>query len=165
MPDHSYFSNLIWSIADLLRGPHRPPQYERVMLPITVLRRFDCVLAHAMNSPIGRAQVEVGQYGAAQEQFNIGHAVDFRFAPPLEEQRAIVEYIARDTARLDAVRAATERTIALLKERRSALIAAEVTGHFDVASTESTACTAKANVTGVQPRSSKHISTRFGRGG
>jgi len=43
--DHNYFSNLIWEIADLLRGPYRPPQYERVMLPMTVLRRFDCVLA------------------------------------------------------------------------------------------------------------------------
>ncbi|MBI2988742.1 MAG: SAM-dependent DNA methyltransferase [Deltaproteobacteria bacterium] len=40
--DHA---NLIWQIADLLRGPYRPPQYERVMLPMTVLRRFDCVLA------------------------------------------------------------------------------------------------------------------------
>src|ERR1700732_706686 len=45
MPDHNNFSNLIWQIADLLRGPYRPPQYERVMLPMTVLRRFDCVLA------------------------------------------------------------------------------------------------------------------------
>ena len=45
MSDHNYFSNLIWQIADLLRGPYRPPQYERVMLPMTVLRRFDCVLA------------------------------------------------------------------------------------------------------------------------
>ena len=45
MPDHKYFSSLIWQIADLLRGPYRPPQYERVMLPMTVLRRFDCVLA------------------------------------------------------------------------------------------------------------------------
>ena len=43
-PDHNYFANLIWQIADLLRGPYRPPQYERVMLPLTVLRRFDCVL-------------------------------------------------------------------------------------------------------------------------
>jgi len=45
MPDHNYFSNLMWQVADLLRGPYRPPQYERVMLPMTVLRRFDCVLA------------------------------------------------------------------------------------------------------------------------
>lgn len=42
--DHNSFANLIWQIADLLRGPYRPPQYERVMLPMTVLRRFDCVL-------------------------------------------------------------------------------------------------------------------------
>lgn len=45
MADHHQLSNFIWQIADLLRGPYRPPQYERVMLPMTVLRRFDCVLA------------------------------------------------------------------------------------------------------------------------
>jgi type I restriction enzyme M protein len=44
MTDSHYYSNFIWQIADLLRGPYRPPQYERVMLPLTVLRRFDCVL-------------------------------------------------------------------------------------------------------------------------
>lgn len=52
--------------------------------------------------------------------------------PRVDEQRAIVEHIARETAKLDAVRAATERTIALLKERRSALIAAAVTGQLEV---------------------------------
>lgn len=50
MPDHNYFANLIWQIADLLRGPYRPPQYERVMLPMTVLRRFDCVLASSKDT-------------------------------------------------------------------------------------------------------------------
>ena len=45
MANHHEMANLIWQIADLLRGPYRPPQYERVMLPMTVLRRFDCVLA------------------------------------------------------------------------------------------------------------------------
>jgi type I restriction enzyme M protein len=45
MTDYHHLSNLIWQIADLLRGPYRPPQYERVMLPMTVLRRFDCLLA------------------------------------------------------------------------------------------------------------------------
>ncbi len=43
--NHHDLANLIWQIADLLRSPYRPPQYERVMLPMTVLRRFDCVLA------------------------------------------------------------------------------------------------------------------------
>jgi type I restriction enzyme M protein len=45
MASHSDLANLIWQIVDLLRGPYRPPQYERVMLPLVVLRRFDCVLA------------------------------------------------------------------------------------------------------------------------
>jgi len=48
--------------------------------------------------------------------------------PPIDEQRAIVDFITRETAKIDSVRAATERTIALLKERRSALIAAAVNG-------------------------------------
>ena len=47
MSNHSDLENLIWQIADLLRGPYRPPQYERVMLPMIVLRRFDCVLAES----------------------------------------------------------------------------------------------------------------------
>ena len=36
--------SFIWSVADLLRGPYRPNQYKDVMLPLTVLRRMDCVL-------------------------------------------------------------------------------------------------------------------------
>lgn len=35
----------IWSVADLLRGPYKPVQDGEVMLPLTVLRRLDCVLA------------------------------------------------------------------------------------------------------------------------
>jgi type I restriction enzyme M protein len=45
MTDRYQLSNFIWQVADLLRGPYRPPQYERVMLPLVVLRRFDCALA------------------------------------------------------------------------------------------------------------------------
>ncbi len=52
--------------------------------------------------------------------------------PPVSEQRAIVAHISQTTSRLNAVRVATESTIALLKERRSTLIAAVVTGQIDV---------------------------------
>jgi type I restriction enzyme S subunit len=52
--------------------------------------------------------------------------------PPLDEQAAIVAHIAKETRRLAALSAATERTIALLKERRSALITAAVTGLIEV---------------------------------
>jgi len=52
--------------------------------------------------------------------------------PPLDEERTIGTHIATETARLDALRSATERTIALLKERRAALITAAVTGKIKV---------------------------------
>jgi len=38
-------SALIWSVADLLRGDYKQSEYGRVILPFTVLRRLDGVLA------------------------------------------------------------------------------------------------------------------------
>ena len=52
--------------------------------------------------------------------------------PTIDEQRSIVRYIATESAKIDALRTATERTIDLLNERRAALIAAAVTGQIDV---------------------------------
>lgn len=37
-------SSFIWSVADLLRGDYKQSEYGRVILPLTVLRRLDCVL-------------------------------------------------------------------------------------------------------------------------
>lgn len=37
-------ANFIWSIADLLRGDYKQSEYGKVILPLTVLRRLDCVL-------------------------------------------------------------------------------------------------------------------------
>jgi type I restriction enzyme M protein len=41
----SQLSNFVWSIADLLRGPFKPHQYGSVVLPFTILRRLECVMA------------------------------------------------------------------------------------------------------------------------
>lgn len=57
-------SNFIWSVADLLRGPYRQPQYERVMLPLTVLRRFDAVLAPS-KAAVLRRHAELSSKGIA----------------------------------------------------------------------------------------------------
>ena len=52
--------------------------------------------------------------------------------PPLAEQRAIVAHLDDKCGRMDALIAKAERAIALLKERRSALISAAVTGKINV---------------------------------
>ncbi|MFH1006158.1 MAG: class I SAM-dependent DNA methyltransferase, partial [Candidatus Latescibacterota bacterium] len=41
---HSQTANFIWSICNLLRGPYKRNEYRKVVLPLTILRRFDCIL-------------------------------------------------------------------------------------------------------------------------
>jgi len=57
----------------------------------------------------------------------------YRFPrPPLEEQCEIVAYLDSEAARFDTLTAEAQRAIALLQERRTALISAAVTGQIDV---------------------------------
>ena len=90
-------------------------------------------LCYAMNSRIVRFQVEIVQYGAAQEQFNISHAVNFWVpAPPVAEQIEIAAHLRSVTGGLDSLVIEAKRAIELLQERRTALISAAVTGQIDV---------------------------------
>lgn len=41
---HQQAANFIWSICNLLRGPYKRNEYRKVILPLTILRRFDCIL-------------------------------------------------------------------------------------------------------------------------
>jgi len=45
----------IWSVADLLRGDYKQSEYGRVILPLTVLRRLDCVLEPTKAKVLARA--------------------------------------------------------------------------------------------------------------
>ena len=38
-------ANLIWAIADKLTGVYKPHEYGKVILPLTVIRRFDCIFS------------------------------------------------------------------------------------------------------------------------
>ena len=42
---HRQLASFIWSICKLLRGPYKRNEYRKVILPLTLLRRFDCLLA------------------------------------------------------------------------------------------------------------------------
>ena len=48
--------SFIWSIADLLRGRYKPAQYGKVILPLTVLRRLDCVLEPTKEKVLAKAK-------------------------------------------------------------------------------------------------------------
>lgn len=88
-----------------------------------------------LTTPIGRIQIEGDARGSSMSMVKISqeHVPNWRVpVPPLAEQRAIVAHVAAETAKLDALRASAERTIALLKERRAALISAAVTGRIEI---------------------------------
>ncbi len=86
-----------------------------------------------MNSAVGKAQFRLLQDGAAQEQINVSDAVDFLVpVPPKGEQAAIVELLRAETAHIDTLIAKVREGIGLLKEYRTALISAAVTGKIDL---------------------------------
>ncbi len=68
--NHQELVGFIWSIADKLRGPYRPPQYRKVMLPLIVLRRLDSVLEPTKQAVLeAKAKFEVmGLEGDAFEK-------------------------------------------------------------------------------------------------
>lgn len=46
--------NFIWTIAEILRGPYKKEEYGKVILPMAVLRRFDCVLAETKEAVLAQ---------------------------------------------------------------------------------------------------------------
>jgi len=51
----------IWSVADLLRGDYKAHEYGQVILPLTVLRRLDCVLEPTKDAVVAKAKGLVGK--------------------------------------------------------------------------------------------------------
>ena len=47
-------ADLIWAIADKLTGPYKLHEYGDVILPITVIRRFDCILADTKDAVMAK---------------------------------------------------------------------------------------------------------------
>ena len=58
---HTELANFIWSICNLLRGPYKRNEYRKVILPLTVLRRFDCVLAETKEQVLATFEQKQGQ--------------------------------------------------------------------------------------------------------
>lgn len=49
-------ANFIWSIANKLRGSYMPDHYGDVIIPMTILRRFECVLEKTKNAVVEKYQ-------------------------------------------------------------------------------------------------------------
>ncbi|HEV2149005.1 MAG TPA: class I SAM-dependent DNA methyltransferase [Longimicrobiaceae bacterium] len=61
-------TGFIWSVADLLRGDYKQADYGKVILPLTVLRRLDCVLEPTKPQVLARADQMQGAAPALREE-------------------------------------------------------------------------------------------------
>src|SRR5437762_8818536 len=76
----------VWSVADLLRGDYKQSEYGKVILPLTVLRRLDCVLEPTKSAVLERAKKLKGKVdnvgpvllSESGEQFFNTSPLDFR---------------------------------------------------------------------------------------
>lgn len=51
-------AGLIWQICNLLCGPYACNKYRKVILPLMVLRRFDCLLTLSTDGQTSAGQAE-----------------------------------------------------------------------------------------------------------
>lgn len=90
-------------------------------------------LSWVLNSDYGFHSLRSIQTGALHPHLNCGNVKNLLIpAPPMMEQLQIIKYVEEKLGTFEALSIEAKRVITLLKERRSALIAAAVTGKIDV---------------------------------
>ena len=85
MSNTQNLANFIWQVADLLRGDYRQSEYGKVVLPLTVLRRLDCVLEPTKADVLAKHAEVAGRFenvepilrGVAGQQFFNTSKLDF----------------------------------------------------------------------------------------
>lgn len=106
-------------------------------IDLIIVRRSEAAssdfLCWYLNSDTALRQFAEGSGGAIQQHFNIGTATNLIVpVPPLPEQKAIDTQLKLQTARIEALILKARQSIDLMREHRSALISAAVTGKIDV---------------------------------
>lgn len=121
-------------VPDELEGANITQDVARVSPDKGIQTRW---LLHVMKARPVFVQLEQRSLGAAVRGINIFELKRARIpVPPSEERDAIAAFLDAETSKLDELQSEAACAIQLLKERRSALIAAAVTGQIDVRGVE-----------------------------
>jgi type I restriction enzyme S subunit len=92
---------------------------------------------HVVRSPVIAEQLANLMIGSTFKRINVEEIRSLSVPmPPAAEQARIAVFLQDETSRMDALTAEAQRAIELLRERRSALISAAVTGQIDVRGAE-----------------------------
>lgn len=104
---------------------------------VSILRTKENLINFYLNycliSSIGQEQVSYNQTGGNREGLTSENIKNFKFSlPPLQEQQQIVDYLDKETSKIDKLIDIETKRIDLLKEYRQSLISDVVTGKVDV---------------------------------
>lgn len=89
--------------------------------------------AYVTLSLVGKTYLEMQGYGGTKIQLSLDDVANLPMTvPEISEQAEIIRFLDQQNARFDALAAEAESAIALLQERRMAIISAAVTGKIDV---------------------------------
>jgi type I restriction enzyme, S subunit len=99
---------------------------------VCIIRQNDtnrsAFVSWVLKSAVVKAQITSSQTGSGREGLNFEQISKFLITlPPQAEQTAIADFLDRETGRIDTLVAKKRRLIALLKEKRTALISRTVT--------------------------------------
>lgn len=78
MRTHAERVDFLWSIADLLRDAFKRGKYQDVILPLTVLRRIDCVLEPTKDGVLAR-NAELHELGLENRDAQLRKASGYAF--------------------------------------------------------------------------------------
>lgn len=96
---HTKLASFIWQVADLLRGDYKQSEYGKVILPFTVLRRLDCVLAPTKLAVLERqAKLRTQGIQNVDKMLKLTAKVDFYNTSKLDYAAAVrdQDYVAKN---------------------------------------------------------------------
>jgi len=138
----SNLGNFVWGIADQLRGVYRPSQYGNVILPMTILRRMDCILEPTRDQVRALAGVEARPEildVKVRKQFGLHfyNTSEYDLArlkkDPDGLRNNLIDYISKFSANIDVFeRFRFENEIATLDEKNRLLIVVQQFADIDL---------------------------------
>jgi type I restriction enzyme M protein len=138
----STLGNFVWSIADQLRGVYRPNQYGSVILPMTILRRLDCILEDSRDEVRALAEQQKNSELLAV-MVKAKHGLNFYntsrwdlkklVADPDGLAANLIDYLARFSSNIDVFeRFKFENEIANLDEKNRLLLVVKKFSEIDL---------------------------------
>lgn len=69
------YAKEIWDVADLIRGPIKASEYNRVILPFTMLRRLECALEPTRQTVLQAVEEHEAEWGRESENYPLPGAI------------------------------------------------------------------------------------------